>query len=173
MRLLLMLLLPLAPLANVGKTTASLATMMFTPGLTMAHMVCERDLAIDDAQLGWGQELNEGLKVKKVRVYIWIKILSFCHFFMLCWSFVQFQYLKQTKDRLSIVWCQGVPRGGEKKNWKSSVDTSIFGHLAFICWLHGCSGIHCLMNIDVHIGPGIVLFLCYVGVRFWRNEVRP
>ena len=70
MRLLLMLLLPLAPLANVGKTTASLATMMFTPGLTMAHMVCERDLAIDDAQLGWGQELNEGLKVKKVRVYI-------------------------------------------------------------------------------------------------------
>ena len=66
MRLLLMFLLPLAPLAIMGKTTASLATMMFTPGLAMAHMVCERDLAIDDAQLGWGQELNEGLKVKKV-----------------------------------------------------------------------------------------------------------
>ena len=66
MMLLLMFLLPLTSLAIVGKTTASMATMMFTPGLAMAHMVCEKDLAFDNAQLGWAQELNEGLKSKKV-----------------------------------------------------------------------------------------------------------
>ena len=65
MRSLLMFLLPLTPLAMVGKTTASMTTVLFTP-LAMAHMVSEKDLSIDNAQIGWVQELNEGLKTKKV-----------------------------------------------------------------------------------------------------------